>query len=137
MNVHVDDDDVIALLQGKLRKHPHVRYEASPSHITILPLDATGFGVEVILQPHWYSVRCDGWYGAFANATDAVAFVELALSESARLEVWIRGETAYRWTFQKRQGRGWEPVSGRRSIWAPFWRRRRILYLQNRLLEAA
>ena len=137
MSVVPDDADLIDVLQAKLRRYPHVRYEGSAYHLSILPLDEHGFRIDVIVRQHSYSVSCDGWYTQFREASDALDCVELALSESTRLEVWVRGKTRYRWILQRRSKQGWATVGERTALLRPFWRRRRIVYLQNRLLEAA
>src|SRR5918996_4804532 len=129
MAAPLDDGDIIEAIQGKLRRYPHVRYEASPSHILIFPLDDTGFRVEVLVFLWSYLVRCEGWYSQFARAEDALECVEHALGVTTRLEVWLRGRTAYRWILQRRRKQGWSTVSDRRSLLVPFWRRRRIVHL--------
>ena len=133
----VDDADLFSVLQAKLRRYPHVRYEAAPDQMRILPLNQDGFRIDVVLHAQVYSVWFEGWYKQFQSAADAIECIELALSESARLEVWVRGNTQYRWIFQRRSERGWDTVGARSAVFRPFWRRRRVLHLQNQLLEAA
>jgi hypothetical protein len=84
-----------------------------------------------------FAVNCDGWHREFQDFDAALSCFTAALSDSTRLEVWLRGSTPYNWTLQRRAGRGWEDISAVSSWFVAFWHGRRIIYLQNHLLEAA
>jgi hypothetical protein len=45
-----------------------------------------------------------------------------------------RGSTPTKWTVESRKDGRWTPESETGLLFFPFWRRRRIAYLQNRLL---
>ena len=134
------DTDPLAAIQAILRRYPQARCEDSPQHVTVFPADEQGFAVEFVVRessPVRYAVNCDGWHKEFSALDEALACFTSALSESTRLEVTLRGSTPYRWTLQLRGRRGWESL-GTTSTWQlAFWRSKRIMYLQNHLLEAA
>jgi hypothetical protein len=136
------DSDPLAAVQGILRRYPQAKCQDSPEHVTVLPANDQGFAVEFVVQesrsqPTRYAVNCDGWHKEFSDFDEALSCFTSALSDSTRLEVWLRGSTPYSWTLQRRAPRGWESLGTASSWQLAFWRPRRVLYLQNHLLEAA
>ena len=135
-------DDPLAAIQAILRRYPQAECEDSPKHVTVLPLDDEGFAVEFVVAEQRsgvarFAVSCDGWHREFLDFDNALACFTSALSDSTRLEVWVRGSTPYKWTLQRRARRGWESMGSVGSWFVPLWRRRRIIYRRNHLLEAA
>jgi hypothetical protein len=136
------DPDPLAAVQAILRRYPQARCQDSPQHVTVLPANDQGFAVEFVVQesgsrPTRYAVNCDGWHKEFRDIDAALNCFIAALSDSNRLEVWLRGSNPYRWTLEHRARHGWESLGTISSWQLAFWRPRRILYLQNHLLEAA
>ncbi len=130
--------DPIAAIQAKLRKYPQARVESSPTRVTVFPLDATGFEVSFTLRPPGCLVSCEGWHEEFTDAESALACFAFALSPAARLRVTRRGGFSYRWQLQARTNGGEWAGDSEVGLWLfPFWARREVVYLQNRLLEAA
>jgi hypothetical protein len=83
-----------------------------------------------------FVVSYDGWSQTFHRAEDAYDCFEFGLSDSCRLRVTLRGETATAWQIEKREYGLWVPgrVIQRRLV--PFWRRRRIQLRQNRVFQS-
>jgi len=131
--------DPIAVLQAKLVKYPHVRHELAGNRIDIHPLDARGFRVSLIEHEPAarYTVAFEGWHEEFSDPAEVLECAVFGLSTGSRLEVWSRGHVDYRWTLEGQRGSEWVPVSTVGLLFFPFWRRARVRYLQNRVLEAA
>ena len=139
-HTRTQDTDPLAAIQAILRRYPQAKCEDSPQHVVVFPANDQGFAVEFVVReshPVRYAVNCDGWHKEFSTLDDALGCFTSALSDSTRLEVSLRGSTPYRWTLQLRGPRGWQRL-GTTSTWQlAFWRPKRIIYLQNHLLEAA
>ena len=133
-----DLGDPIASIQALLRKYPQARVESSPSRVTIFPQDDTGFVVSFEVLAARCRVFCEGWHADFQDADSALDCFTLALSPAARLRVTRRRGFSYRWELQSRTERGtWAGESEVRLFLFPFWGHKEVVYLQNRLLEAA
>jgi hypothetical protein len=129
--------DPLAAVQALLRRYPQLKYDASATDLLIHPPDANGFGVGLRSHAGRYRVICDGWHEDFTDLAAATECLLLALSPRARLEVWYRGRTPYRWQLQVAEGGAWRGLTSFRSLLFPYWRAARKVYLQNRPLEAA
>ncbi|MBK6779902.1 MAG: hypothetical protein IPG75_10060 [Gemmatimonadetes bacterium] len=133
-----DLGDPIAAIQAILRKFPQARVESSSTRVTVLPLDASGFRVTFEVRATGCHVACEGWHEEFAAQHPALRCFMFALSPAARLRVTRRGGFSYRWELQGRTDSGvWAGASEVRLWFFPFWAATEVVYLQNRLLEAA
>ncbi len=131
--------DPIAALQAILRRYPQARVASEPGRVIVEPLDSDGFIVSFKDRRRGrYRVDCAGWHAEFADETLAVGCFTSALSPACRLEVWRRGGAPYRWELQSVRNGEWVSNGAVSNILVPFWRRpRQVVFLQNRLLEAA
>lgn len=129
--------DPITLLKARLAKHPQVAYEIADRTIDIQPIDARGFRASLVEHESGlrYTVAFEGWHQDFGDPAEALRCITLGLSPTGRLQVWSRGPVDYRWTFEQRRGTDWVTVSTSGVVLFPFWRRVRMRYLQNRILE--
>jgi hypothetical protein len=132
-----DDQDPIAAIQARLRRFPQARVEATETRVTVFPLDSTGFTVGFQIHGDRYLVTCDGWHEEFEAQGPALDCFGMALSPAARLRVTQRGTFAYKWQCQILRDGAWCGTTETGLLFFPFWRRRTVVYLQNRLLTAA
>jgi hypothetical protein len=129
--------DAIAALQALLHKYPQVRYSAARDRITIHPISAEGFEITLIVRPAGCSVSFEGWHEDYPDTAEALEVVGFGLSRAARLAVAYRDRTPYKWTLEAERAGKWVSVSAVGLLLYPFWLRKRIRFLQNRVLEAA
>lgn len=130
--------DPIAALQAVLRRYPQVLVQLSPTRVQVEPLDAGGFPVTLEILPTGHRVGCGEWHQDVPAAEDAIAMAKLALSPAARLAVTVKGGLQVQWELQRLDPPGSWIGLGALGAWlVPFWGRRTVHYLQNRLLEAA
>ena len=123
---------IIERARRTLALHPGVAHEATADRIVVPPAGADGFTVSLeILGDREFRVRYDGWHHRFSRAEDAYDCFEFGLSTSCRLCVTLRGDAPVAWQIEKKEYGLWVP--GRRIARrvVPFWRARRVVYLQN------
>lgn len=82
-----------------------------------------------------YTVFFNGWHEDFESPEEASNVFALGLSDECRLREYRRGEFAYKWTVESLEEGKWEEQSTTGLFIFPFWRTRRLHYLQNKLLS--
>jgi hypothetical protein len=126
----------IEQIRQRLSQYPQVRYTTDAGGITIHAPQPDGFDVSLVTSPRGYTIVFDGWHETFTSETEALHCVAFGLSTACRLRVEYRGATAYRWTVEALEGGQWRPDSTTGLLFAPWWRRHRVAYRQNRLIPA-
>jgi hypothetical protein len=121
----------------RLARYPAARYTIEGNRIRVDPADADGFAVTLEEGPTEFVVHFDGWHEHFADRSGALACFAYGLSDRCRLAVLYRGATPVRWTVEALDGGVWRRDSTTGLLLQPFWRRGRLVHLQNRLLPAA
>ncbi|MFV0444271.1 MAG: hypothetical protein ACK5Q5_11940 [Planctomycetaceae bacterium] len=125
----------IRTIERELRKYPSVRYSATNDHIQVEPVDNDGFTVWLTVRQSGLTVGFDGWREDFADETEAWSAFAFGLSDRCRLKVVKRGNTECSWTLEYRDEEGhWTRDSVTALVFAPFWRRKVVVYRQNRSL---
>ena len=71
----------------------------------------------------------------FTDADSANRYILRGLSEYYRLRVASRGNVDYRWTIQYKELNGWIDGSTVGIFRYPFWKRKKVRYLQNNLIH--
>jgi hypothetical protein len=122
-------------IKTKLRKYPDVKYECTNSSITVLPTSDTGFNVTLDAAPGNYTVHFNGWHENFADASEALDCFAFGLSDECRLKEHRRGDFAYRWIVESKQNSEWVADTETGLLVFPFWKRARVVYLQNNLIS--
>ena len=126
--------EAIAKIKSKLSSYPEVRYVETRTSIEVLPVDESGFAVSLHIAKGGYTVHFDGWHEDFGAEGEALNCFAFGLSEACRLRVVYRGSTPTKWILEHRKGDSWVTDSEVGRILSPFWRPRRLVYLQNRLI---
>jgi len=122
-------------IKTRLRKYPHVKYDASESSITVLPASDNGFTVEIYGSGVEYMVSFNGWHENFTDPEEAVQCFAFGLSDQCRLKEYRRGDFAYRWTVESKENGDWQADSVTSLVLFPFWKRKEVVYLQNNLIS--
>jgi|GEM_PF-845724 len=132
------DVNILATIEAKLSRHPHLHYTADACSISVDPLDDAGFTVWLSVNGDRYTVGFDGWHEAFPSEDQAVDCFELGLFGRCRLAVSYRGDTATKWVLESREREDgpWIPDSETGRLFVPFWRRVRVVHRQNRLMDS-
>jgi hypothetical protein len=128
--------DALAEIRTRLLKYPTIRAEEGANSITVLPMDSRGFPVSLHVSGKEFVVAFAGWHEHFSSAEDALNCFAFGLSEKCRLKVYKRGSFAYRWTVESQENGAWVRDSTTGLLFFPFWRRREVVHLQNRVLPA-
>jgi hypothetical protein len=127
--------NLIEELKRRLDSVPNARYEADGSSITVEPRDSDGFTVMLTQNSNnHYTVFFNGWHEDFEDAEETTNIFGLGLSNECRLRECRRGNMPYKWTVETLEDGHWQPHSTTALLLFPFWRKRQIRYLQNRLL---
>lgn len=127
--------NVIEEVKNRLVKYPSVRYDADDSQITIHPHDSEGFTVSLSRQKTGFTVAFDGWHEEFDSGTEALECLAFGLSSDCRLRIECRGKMPIRWTVEFLEDGKWREESTTGLLLFPFWRRRRVVYRQNALIQ--
>ena len=127
----------IEQIREKLRKYPHVRYEANASSISVLPASNRGFTVALNVNQKGYTVYFNGWHEEFEKEDEALDCFAFGLSDECRLKECRRGKFAYRWTVESRQNGNWVADSETGLFFFPFWWSKKVCYLQNDVIVSA
>lgn len=129
--------DAIQEIKEKLARYPTARYTESATSIEVHPEDETGFSVGLHLEDGSFAVHFEGWHEHFDSKDEALHCFAFGLSRACRLCVVYRGSTPTRWIVESQQEGSWVRDSATGLVLYPFWRARRLVHKQNRLLPAA
>jgi hypothetical protein len=126
--------NAVAKIREKLAPYPEVRYVATDHSIFVKPVDDSGFTVGLEEHRRGWTVSFEGWHEEFASQEEALNCFAFGLSESCRLQVTYRGRTAVKWAVEADEEGEWVQDSEVGLLLVPFWRQRRVAYLQNHVL---
>ncbi len=122
-------------LKRRLDELPGARYEADSNSISVLPQNSHGFNVTLLQNSEAsYTVFFNGWHEDFEDVEETVNVFGLGLSDECRLKEYRRGNIAYKWTVETLEDGQWLEHSTTSLLFFPFWRKREVQYLQNKLL---
>jgi len=110
------------------------KYMIEDDAITVFPASTEGFEVSLHDNQNYYLVNFGGWREVFKSEKEAVDYFAFGLSSNCRLKVYYRGEEPYRWIVEAKNGKQWKKTNKLRRFVYPFWRKQKVVYLQNRLL---
>ncbi len=125
----------IEIIKEKLKKYPQLNYQIEGNKITIEPVSSSGFTVWLIENNPGFTVGFDGWHEEFDNEDEAVDCFGFGLSDECRLKVVKRGNKPYSWTVQSWSGIDWDNDSTTGLIFIPFWRKKKVEYLSNKIIK--
>ena len=82
-----------------------------------------------------YTVFFEGWHEEFDDSEEALNCLAFGLSKDCRLKEHSRGSTPYKWTVEYLDGDNWEESSTTGTFFFPFWKSKKMRYLQNNLID--
>lgn len=126
--------EIVELLASR---HPQISCELEGDRISVEPRTANGFEVWLTGKDDEWIVGCEGWHEHFDSCDSALKCLEYALSGQCRLRVSLRGQFEYCWTLEGLKDGEWLEISTTGLFFFPFWRKRRIEYRQNTLLDSS
>ncbi len=130
--------NVIDQIKEKLKKYPHVRYDANESSATVFPTSENGFEVSIYIGApglhERFSVFYNGWHEEFSDEEEALECFAIGLSSECRLKESKRGSNAYKWTVEFRRDGEWHQAGTTALLFVRFWKRKHERYLQNNLV---
>lgn len=127
--------NAIKIIEDRLKKYPQLKYETAGNRISIEPLTSDGFSVWFIEKNPGYTVGFDGWHEEFENQEEALNCFAFGLTDQCRLKVVLRGNKACSWELQSKVEDQWRSDSVTGLFLIPFWRKKRIEYLSNPIIE--
>jgi len=125
----------IEKIRKKLESYPTVKFSVNGNTISVEPVAADGFTVCLVERKPGFTVGYDGWHEEFEDEEEALSAFAFGLSDECRLKVVQRGEMDCSWTVEAREGDGWSEDSTTGLLLTPFWKKKRVVYRQNRVLE--
>ncbi len=127
--------DIIGKIEAKLRKYPQLSYRIEGGTIDVDPATEQGFSEWLTDDEGEIIVGFDGWHTDFQDETEALDCFAWGLSDQCQLKVIMHGSTAYAWVAERKDGSEWRRQSTTALIFVPFWRKRRVEYLQNAIIK--
>ncbi len=125
---------VIEEIKVRLRKYPQAKYESDDASISVFPMSDGGFTVSLAEHQDSYTVSFDGWHEEFQDKEEALNCFAFGLSSECRLKEVRRGNSAYKWTVESSENGKWVEDGTTGLFLFPFWKKKEVRYLQNRLL---
>ena len=126
----------IAKIRAKLASYPALAIEESPGWIAVRPPGELSFEVGLRECDGGFTVHFDAWHEEIVLEEAALELFAMGLSTSVRLKVTSRGTFDHCWTVERRDGDEWRPGSTTGLIFFPFWRSKKVRYLQNTVTES-
>lgn len=126
---------IVDVIRIKLDQLPAIKYMIEDDAITVFPTSRDGFEVSLHANDNYYLVNFAGWHEVFKNGQEALDYFAFGLSQKCRLKVFYRGDRPYRWIVEAHKGERWQKENKLRLMLYPFWRKQKVIYLQNRLLK--
>lgn len=125
---------LIAKIIEKLKKYPQLIVDEDKYGISVTP--DGGFTVWATENENSYTVGFEGWHEEFDNIDEALNCFAYGLSNKCRLKIIERGNVAHRWVAQSLENGQWVNGSTTGLILFPFWRKARVSYRQNEIINS-
>ncbi|MGL5839578.1 MAG: hypothetical protein ACRCY3_13855 [Sphingorhabdus sp.] len=125
--------DVITALAEKLAKHPELEWTKEDQGFRLKAPRPDGFAVELRNEGDEWTVYLGsgGWHQHFDDPEKALNFIAWCYSGEARVrEVW-RGTLLQKAILEAHENGGWRSISETGLIFAPFWKERHEVVLEN------
>ncbi len=127
--------NTIDKLRSRLEKYPEVSYDYDDNSLTVYAANTEGFQVKIISDDQGYSVYFEKWHEEFYEEEEALNCFAFGLSNSCRLKVYSKGDFPYKWAVEFKENDTWRVDSITGALIYPFWRRSKIQFLQNNLIQ--
>ena len=129
-------DDIIQKIRSKLKKYSNLKTEVGDDYAIVYPADETGFEVRLDSGKGEYTVSYRGWHEHFEDPNEALNCFGFGLSEDCRLKVYMYGDSEYKWEVEYLKNDQWHKDSETGVLFFKFWKKKKIVYLQNQLVKS-
>jgi len=126
---------LIGKIKEKLEKYPQLKKEIGNNYIIVYPETKDGFQVRIDEKSSKYILSFNGWHEEFNNPDEALNCFAFGLSSECRLKVYTRGDFEYKWEIQSLKDNQWISDSETGLLFSPFWKKKKIKYLQNNTVK--
>jgi hypothetical protein len=126
--------NIIAEIEERLKKYPQLSAVVEINSISVEP--ENGFTVWVTENDSSWTVGFEGWHEEFSDPEEALNCFAWGLSNDCRLEVTYRGGKPHKWVAQNLDNGQWVNSSTTGLIFFPFWRRAKIIYKKNAVINS-
>jgi len=128
--------EIIQKIQNKLDKYPNLKTEYGDNYAIVYPADENGFKVRLDAGDTEYTVSYSGWHDHFEDPDEALNCFGFGLSDNCRLKVYLHGDSEYKWKVEYLKNRKWHKDSETGVLFFKFWQKKKIVYLQNKLVKS-
>ena len=129
------DSDPIGEIRNRLKRWPQLPCETGDGWLSVHSEHGDGFSVSFAVTDGEYVVSFDGWHEHFTDVDDALKCFVFGLTDAARPKVFSRGGVDYKGILEHRENGKWTEESTTGRLFFPFWGRRRVRCLQNRIID--
>ncbi len=127
---------IIEEIKERISKYDDVATYFGENYASVKPLHPNSFEVRIDVTPECFIISFEGWHEEFENYDEALENFAFGLSNQCRLKVSIRGNTEYRWELESLDKNTWMFEAETGLFFFPFWRKKKIKYLQNSLIKS-
>jgi hypothetical protein len=124
----------IEQIKKKLLEYPEVTYQDEDNTFIIYSKTPKGFDIIVIKDPNEYIVCFGNCHTHFDSDKEVVDFVGFGLSDNCRVREFKRGNKAYKWIIESKEGDDWQCCYITGSFFFPFWKSKSEVVYQNRII---
>ncbi len=121
----------IERVREKTVGNPQLVVTEGTGYIQVRPQGELSFTVGLVEEKSRYTVYFEGWHEQVETAEEALNLLAMGLSSDVRLKVISRGATDHCWTLETRDESGWTEAGTTGLLFFPFWRPKKVRYLQN------
>ena len=125
---------IVEKIKEKLEQYPELPVSEESNSISVTP--AGGFTVWATDNGDSYTIGFEGWHEDFQNIVEALNCFGRGLSTECRLKVIERGHVPHKWVAQSLENGQWVNSSTTGLLFFPFWRRAKISYKQNAVINS-
>lgn len=124
--------EFLARVRELLASRADVRWEEQPGFIFVYAPTPAGYWIVAVDGGDGPEVHVAAWHEHFSSEQAALEWFAFALrGEGLRVRVTSAGDFDYAWQVETLNGGQWRVRSNTMRFPAPFWRRRRVRFLQN------
>jgi hypothetical protein len=127
----------IELAVDCLEAFPDVPVHREGHTLWVPARDDTGFTVAIVERSQRITVYHSRWHQVFGDGREAFKCFLFGLTAAERLKVVTRGNCDCRWDVETNVAGAWASIGSVVWLLFPYWRKRRIRYLQNDWIDVA
>jgi hypothetical protein len=123
--------DVISEIKKRLLPEQLSRATIGDSTVTVAAARPNGFGIHIEIESDETTVSFEMWHEHFTDPNEAIECFVFGLNSPCRLKNIMYGATCSSCTLETLQNGEWVKQGVTGALFFPFWRKRRVEYLQN------